>query len=77
MANYGGVMPRYRAVVDDLKNKITSGQLAPGDQIPSTSALCAEYEVSATVVHQAILILATSGLIVGVPGVGRFVKEPS
>lgn len=68
-------LPKYRQLVADIREKIASGELAAGAQIPSTAELCAQYGVSATVVNQAVLILAADGLIEGVAGVGRFVRE--
>lgn len=62
-------------MVGDIEDRIRLGALPPGARIPSTAALCSEYGVSATVVNQAILVLVSRGLIEGVPGVGRFVKE--
>ncbi|MBB5871253.1 GntR family transcriptional regulator [Allocatelliglobosispora scoriae] len=67
--------PKYRQLVADIREKISSGELAAGAQIPSTAELCSQYSVSATVVNQAVLILDAEGLIEGVPGVGRFVKK--
>jgi DNA-binding GntR family transcriptional regulator len=67
--------PRYRELVAYIKQQIESGVYRPGDQIPSTAELRTQFDCSATVVNQAVLLLANSGLIEGVPGVGRFVKE--
>lgn len=66
--------PRYRQLVADITGGIDSGDLKPGDRIPSTAELCSQYGVSATVVNQAVLVLESRDLIEGVPGVGRFIK---
>lgn len=66
--------PKYREMVQKITDDITNGVLTSGAQIPSTSELCVEYGVSATVVNQAVLVLESRGLIEGVPGVGRFVR---
>lgn len=66
---------KYRKLVQDFKTKIDNGDLKPGDKIPSTVELCAEYQVSATVINQAVLVLEAQGYITGRPGLGRFVTE--
>lgn len=65
--------PAYRRIIADITDDIANGALKPGDRLPSTAELCSEYQVSQTVVHQAMLLLAASGTVVGKPGLGRFV----
>lgn len=67
--------PKWERLADHLRLQIESGELAPGDKLPSTSELCKEHDVSAIVVRQAIFKLRTEGLIEGVQGVGVFVAE--
>ncbi|WP_326556829.1 winged helix-turn-helix domain-containing protein [Micromonospora sp. NBC_01796] len=67
--------PKWERLADHLRAQIESGELAPGDKLPSTSQLCQEHNVSAIVVRQAIFKLRTEGLIEGVQGVGVFVTE--
>ncbi|MFY1686747.1 winged helix-turn-helix domain-containing protein [Plantactinospora sp. WMMB782] len=62
-------------LADHLRSQIGSGELAPGDKLPSTAELCREHGVSAIVVRQAIFKLRTEGLVEGVQGVGVFVSE--
>ncbi|WP_435831582.1 winged helix-turn-helix domain-containing protein [Catellatospora methionotrophica] len=62
-------------MIDDLTGQITSGKLKPGDQLPSAAQLRAQYNVSITVVRQAMQWLKAAGLVEGVPGVGVFVTE--
>lgn len=69
------VGPRYRQVIADITAQIEDGILKPGDQLPSTIELCNQYEVSPTVINQAVLILGAQGLIEGAPGIGRFVTR--
>lgn len=58
-----------------IRTQIASGELAPGEKLPSTSQLCAQHGVSAIVVRNAMIALKAEGLVVGVPGVGVFVAE--
>lgn len=67
--------PKWALIADQIREQITSGQLAPGDQLPSTAQLRAKYGVSAGVVRQAILVLQTQGWVQGVHGLGVFVAE--
>lgn len=66
---------KWQALAADIRAKIASGVWQPGDRLPSTSQLCAEYEVSAIVVRNAMISLRAEGLVEGVPGVGVFVAE--
>ncbi|WP_018223161.1 winged helix-turn-helix domain-containing protein [Salinispora pacifica] len=68
--------PKWAKLVDHIREQVASGELAPGDKLPSTRQLCEEHGVSAIVVRQAIFALRTEGLVEGVQGVGVFVAEP-
>ena len=65
----------YERVARELRERIVSGQLKTGDRLPSISQLKAEYQVSDTVIRNAMLILRTEGLTEGRPGSGVFVRE--
>lgn len=67
--------PKWALIADHIREQITSGQLTPGDQLPSTAQLRAEHGVSAGVVRQAILVLQTQGWVQGVHGLGVFVAD--
>ena len=67
--------PKWVQLADSIRSRIESGELAPGDKLPSTVQLCGEHGVSATVVRQAILVLQTQGVVEGVHGVGVFVAD--
>ncbi|MFD0818982.1 winged helix-turn-helix domain-containing protein [Micromonospora zhanjiangensis] len=54
---------------------MVSGQLKPGDRLPSLSQLKAEYGVSDTVIRNVMLILKTEGLTEGRAGSGVFVRD--
>jgi GntR family transcriptional regulator len=58
-----------------IRSQIESGELSPGEKLPSTSQLCEIHGVSSIVVRNAMLTLKAEGLVVGVPGVGVFVTE--
>jgi GntR family transcriptional regulator len=66
---------RYPAIVDDIRAKIRTGELRPGDPLPSIERLKAEYGVSYGPVRTAMLELKATGWVRGEPGRGVFVTE--
>ncbi|MGX7669912.1 winged helix-turn-helix domain-containing protein [Plantactinospora sp. DSM 117369] len=66
---------KTQKIINDLTEQIESGELAPGDQLPSTAELRAQYGVSITVVRGAVNWLKAKGLVEGHPGLGVFVAE--
>ncbi|MFZ7121210.1 MAG: GntR family transcriptional regulator [Eubacteriaceae bacterium] len=69
--------PIYITIVEDMKAKINSGVIKPGDMINSENSLCEEYNVSRMTVRKSLTVLATEGYIYSVPGKGNFVNEPN
>lgn len=61
------------ALVDAIGERIREGRLAPGDKLPTESAVMAEFGVSRTVVREAISKLQASGRVRTRHGVGSFV----
>ncbi|MFV2128348.1 winged helix-turn-helix domain-containing protein [Micromonospora sp. LOL_013] len=67
---------KWMELAAHIRKQIATGELSPGAKLPSTSQLCAEHNVSAIVVRNAMIALKAEGLVVGVPGVGVFVVDP-
>lgn len=67
--------PLSTLVAESLSERITSGRLKPGMQLPTEAELCAEYEVSRTVIREAIARLRSDGLVVPQQGRGMFVSQ--
>lgn len=67
--------PRTLALelVDSLSDRIRAGQLQTGDKLPTEAAIMAEFEVSRTVVREAISKLQAAGLVETRHGIGTFV----
>ena len=63
-------------IVDALVADIRQGQLHPGDKLPTEAEFMARFEVSRTVVREAISKLQASGLVETRHGIGTFVIEP-
>jgi GntR family transcriptional regulator len=68
--------PVYRQIADRLRAAIATGELQPGEQVPSEHELVAEYGVARGTARQAIMMLRNEGLIEAVHGLGCFVREP-
>jgi len=60
-----------------LRASIDSGELKPGDKLPSEQELVERYHVSRTVVREAISSLRASGFVATQQGVGAFVLRRS
>ena len=65
--------PMYRQIADDLRQKIESGELGHGDQLPTELELREQYDASRNTVRDAVKWLITRGLIETRPGQGTFV----
>lgn len=65
-----------QAVIDALRDRIVTGDLSIGDQLPTEIQLELEFGVSRTVVREAIAELRAAGLVTPVQGKGIFVAEP-
>jgi GntR family transcriptional regulator len=57
-------LPLYQQIAEDLRARIVSGDLAPGDTVPSESELIAKYKVSRITARNAVAALRASGLVV-------------
>lgn len=69
------IKPIYQHIRDFVRDEIDSGQLAPGDRIPTEKSLMDKFSASRMTVHRAIRGLSDEGLIERIPGSGSFVAE--
>jgi GntR family transcriptional regulator len=67
--------PKYKRIADDLRDKIETGRLHPGGQLPTELDLMSEYGSSRNTVRDAIKWLITRSLVETRPGQGTFVVE--
>ncbi|MCX4473799.1 GntR family transcriptional regulator [Micromonospora sp. NBC_01655] len=65
----------FRQLADLLRDRIASGNLAPGASLPSELRLAQEYGLSRTSVRQAIALLRSEGLVIVEPPRGTFVRS--
>ncbi|MBA6441047.1 MULTISPECIES: GntR family transcriptional regulator [Streptomyces] len=69
-----GDQPAYLRVADDLRKKITAGELPPHARLPSQARIREEYGVSDTVALEARKVLMAEGLVEGRSGSGTYVR---
>jgi GntR family transcriptional regulator len=67
--------PMYRYIADDLRAKITSGELVPNAKLPTEGELSDQYTASRNTVREAIRRLTDEGLLESRPGQGTFVAR--
>src|SRR5258708_11926606 len=67
--------PMYRRIAEDLRQKIESGDLGHGTQLPTELELRDRYDASRNTVRDAVRWLITRGLVETRPGQGTFVVE--
>jgi GntR family transcriptional regulator len=67
--------PVHVSIRDDLRMRITVGEWAAGDRLPSETDLAARYGVARMTVRQAIGALAGEGVVVRRQGLGTFAAE--
>lgn len=63
-------------VVERVSERIRSGRLQAGDKLPTEAAIMGEFDVSRTVVREAISKLQAAGLVETRHGIGTFVLGP-
>jgi GntR family transcriptional regulator len=69
-------IPVYYRLAEDLKQRIESGELRPGDMVPSESQLGVDYGISRMTVRRGLALLLESNLIETIRGKGNFVAKP-
>jgi GntR family transcriptional regulator len=69
-------LPLYRQIEEALRERIRSGVLRPGAQVPTEPELMVEYGVSRATVRQALAGLIAEGLLEIRRGLGTYVTAP-
>ncbi|CAN5525614.1 PLP-dependent aminotransferase family protein [soil metagenome] len=70
-------LPRYRRLASSIRKSIESGQLQPGDSVPSTRDLAKELKLARVTVITAYDELISQGYLKTVSGSGTFVLTPA
>ncbi|SEC54092.1 transcriptional regulator, TetR family [Streptomyces sp. 2224.1] len=68
--------PPYRKIADAIRRRIATGELTPGDRVPSTRRITQEWGVAMATATKVLTTLRQEGLVRVVPGVGTVVAEP-
>jgi len=72
----GSHVPLYYQLAVILENRVEAGRYLPGGRFPSDHELCAEFQVSRTVVRPAVAILEREGRVERHRGHGTLVRPP-
>ncbi|MFF9342603.1 TetR/AcrR family transcriptional regulator C-terminal domain-containing protein [Streptomyces sp. NPDC014773] len=69
----GRAVPRYSRIVGELRRRIETGELAPGDRVPSTREITRQWGVAMATATKVLTELRREGVVHAVPGVGTVV----
>jgi GntR family transcriptional regulator len=69
-------IPIYLQLIDQIKHLIATGELAPGDQLPTVRQLAADLRVNFNTIARAYRLLDEEGVISTQHGRGTFILEP-
>ncbi|MBM7438930.1 TetR/AcrR family transcriptional regulator C-terminal domain-containing protein [Streptomyces sp. HB132] len=67
--------PPYLRIAGGIRRRIESGELGPGDPVPSTRRITQEWGVAMATATKALGALTQEGLVRAVPGIGTVVAE--
>ncbi|NLL42526.1 MAG: GntR family transcriptional regulator [Firmicutes bacterium] len=68
-------IPIYLQIIEEFKRQIVTGELRPGDKIPSQRDLATQIKVNANTVQRAYREMETMGLVETLRGQGTFVSQ--
>jgi DNA-binding GntR family transcriptional regulator len=67
--------PPYRQIADAIRERIRSGELAPGSKVPSVREVVQEYDVAMATAHRAVRLLQAEGYVRAEHGIGNVVMS--
>ncbi|MEV7616326.1 TetR/AcrR family transcriptional regulator C-terminal domain-containing protein [Streptomyces sp. NPDC089799] len=65
--------PPYARIASEIRRRIETGELRPGDRVPSTRAITQRWGVAMATASRVLAALRQEGLVRAVPGVGTVV----
>ena len=68
-------VPVYEQIVEQTERLLLSGQMKPGDAMPSVRGLATELGVNPNTIQKAYAELEHRGMTTSVPGRGSFLRE--
>ena len=75
MTTYNASVPIYLQVVHSIKEKITTGEISPGDKLPSGRELALKYTINPNTAARVYQTLEQEQLLFTKRGLGSFVTE--
>ena len=75
LLDYSSGMPIYRQIIDQIRFGIASGQLKPGEQLPTVRALAVELKVNLNTVSKAYKELEIKNILETQQGSGTFISK--
>ena len=69
-------LPAYQRIQSVIRKRIDSGQLLPGDSVPSERDLAKTHQVSLMTARHALAFLEREGIVERRRGIGTFVAQP-
>lgn len=67
--------PIYRQIVEQVRRLIASGQLRPGDELPSVRTVALQHAINPMTVSKAYSLLESDGVLTRLRGVGMVIAE--
>ncbi|QVQ52326.1 TetR/AcrR family transcriptional regulator C-terminal domain-containing protein [Spiractinospora alimapuensis] len=77
MTSLDPAVPPYLRIVGEIRARISTGELRPGDRVPSTRGITEEWGVAKATAAKALDTLRDEGLVRVVPRVGTVVAGPA
>ncbi|MFB7614882.1 TetR/AcrR family transcriptional regulator C-terminal domain-containing protein [Kitasatospora sp. NPDC056181] len=65
--------PPFQRIAAELRRRITTGELAPGERVPSTRRIARDWGVALATATKALTVLRLEGLVEALPRVGTVV----
>ncbi len=70
---FSSAVPIYVQLAEDLRRRILSGELGPGEKVMSTTEYAATYRINPATANKAFSLLVEEGILEKRRGIGMFV----
>ena len=70
-------VPPYQRIADQIRHRIATGDLQPGQRVPSARAITREWGVALATATKVLAALQQDGIVTVVPGIGTIVATPT
>ncbi|WP_395294055.1 TetR/AcrR family transcriptional regulator C-terminal domain-containing protein [Kitasatospora hibisci] len=69
--------PPFQRIATEIRRRIATGELAPGERVPSTRRIAQDWGVALATATKALTVLRLEGLVEALPRVGTVVATPA